>query len=79
MPAQLLDEKEDEMEDIVEKAVRRVIEQIRENLGEELTLDDMARTAMFRSFTSPDYFRGLPGSVLDGFCRRCGSKRLNVS
>jgi AraC-like DNA-binding protein len=38
------------MDDAIEAAVERVIRAMRENLGEEITMDDMARTAMFSKF-----------------------------
>lgn len=38
------------MEDVAEKAITRVITLMRENLGEPLTIDDMARVAMFSKF-----------------------------
>jgi len=38
------------MGDVIEKAVERVICALQENLGEQITMDDMARTAMFSKF-----------------------------
>jgi len=38
------------MDDAIESAVARVIHAMRENLGEQITMDDMARTAMFSKF-----------------------------
>lgn len=38
------------MGDVIEKAVERVIQAMQENLGEQITMDDMARTAMFSKF-----------------------------
>jgi AraC-like DNA-binding protein len=38
------------MDDAIEAAVERVIRAMRENLGEQITMDDMARTAMFSKF-----------------------------
>lgn len=38
------------MDDAIEAAVERVIHAMRENLGEQITMDDMARTAMFSKF-----------------------------
>jgi AraC family transcriptional regulator len=38
------------MDDAIEAAVERVINAMRENLGEQITMDDMARTAMFSKF-----------------------------
>ena len=38
------------MDDAIEAAVERVINAMRANLGEQITMDDMARTAMFSKF-----------------------------
>jgi AraC family transcriptional regulator len=38
------------MDEAIEAAVERVIHTMRENLGEQITMDDMARTAMFSKF-----------------------------
>lgn len=38
------------MDDAIVAAVERVIHAMRENLGEQITMDDMARTAMFSKF-----------------------------
>lgn len=38
------------MDDAIEAAVERVITAMRANLGEQITMDDMARTAMFSKF-----------------------------
>jgi AraC-like DNA-binding protein len=38
------------MDYAIEAAVERVINAMRENLGEQITMDDMARTAMFSKF-----------------------------
>lgn len=38
------------MDDAIEAAVERVIHAMRENLGEQITMDDMASTAMFSKF-----------------------------
>jgi AraC-like DNA-binding protein len=38
------------MDDAIESAVERVIHAMRERLGEQITIDDMARTAMFSKF-----------------------------
>jgi AraC family transcriptional regulator len=38
------------MDEAIEAAVERVIHTMRENLGERITMDDMARTAMFSKF-----------------------------
>ncbi|HEX6354987.1 AraC family transcriptional regulator [Actinophytocola sp.] len=38
------------MDDAIETAVERVIAAMRENLSEQITMDDMARTAMFSKF-----------------------------
>jgi AraC family transcriptional regulator len=49
------------MEDVVEKAVNRVIESMHENLGEQITIDDMARTAMFSKFHFSRVFQRATG------------------
>jgi len=49
------------MEDAGKRAVERVIEAMRENLGEELTVDDMARTAMFSKFHFSRMFQRVTG------------------
>ncbi|HEY3261193.1 MAG TPA: AraC family transcriptional regulator [Pseudonocardiaceae bacterium] len=45
----------------IEVAVGRVIEAMRDNLGERLTIDDMARTAMFSKFHFSRLFRKVTG------------------
>jgi len=49
------------VDDAVEQAVLRVIETMRERLGEPLTIDDMARTAMFSKFHFTRIFRRVTG------------------
>jgi AraC-like DNA-binding protein len=49
------------MEDVAEKAVLRAIEAMRERLGEELTVDDLARAAMFSKFHFTRLFQRLTG------------------
>ena len=49
------------MEKAIEQAVGRVIEAMRENLGEQLTVDDMARTAMFSKFHFSRVFQRVTG------------------
>jgi AraC family transcriptional regulator len=49
------------MEQAVEHAMARVIDTMRENLGEELTIDDMARTALFSKFYFCRIFRQATG------------------
>jgi AraC family transcriptional regulator len=49
------------MEKAIELAVGRVIEAMRENLGEQLTVDDMARTAMFSKFHFSRFFQRVTG------------------
>ena len=48
------------MEKTVE-AVGRVIESMRENLGEQITVDDMARTVMFSKFHFSRFFQRVTG------------------
>ncbi|HEU4421684.1 MAG TPA: helix-turn-helix transcriptional regulator [Pilimelia sp.] len=45
----------------IEKAVGLVINSMRENLGDELTIDDMARTAMFSKFHFSRLFQRATG------------------
>jgi AraC family transcriptional regulator len=49
------------VDDPVEQAVLRVIEAMRERLGEPLTIDDMARTAMFSKFHFTRIFQRVTG------------------
>jgi AraC family transcriptional regulator len=49
------------MEKAIEQAVGRVIATMRENLGEPLTVDDMARTAMFSKFHFSRFFQRVTG------------------
>jgi len=66
----------------IELAVGRVIETMRDNLGERLTIDDMARTAMFSKFHFSRLFRKVtgvsPGRFLSAM-RLQEAKRLLVS
>lgn len=70
------------MEKAIEQAVGRVIETMRENLGEQLTVDDMARTAMFSKFHFSRVFQRVtgvsPGRFLAAM-RLQEAKRLLVS
>lgn len=45
----------------IERAVERVIEHINEHFGEELTIDDMARTAMYSKFHFTRIFQRVTG------------------
>jgi len=49
------------MNDVIEQAVLRVIDSMQENLGEQLTIDDMARTAMFSKFHFSRVFQRVTG------------------
>ncbi|SDQ30248.1 helix-turn-helix domain-containing protein [Thermostaphylospora chromogena] len=49
------------MDDVIERAVRRVIEEMQKNHGEQLTIDDMARTAMFSKFHFSRVFQRVTG------------------
>lgn len=49
------------MYDVIERAVTRVIESMHENHGEQLTIDDMARTAMFSKFHFSRVFQRVTG------------------
>lgn len=65
-----------------ERAVERVIEQMRANLSEQLTLDDMAQTAMFSKFHFTRIFQRItgvsPGRFLAAL-RLQEAKRLLIS
>lgn len=49
------------MDDVIEAAVERVIRAMRENLGDVITIDDMARTAMFSKFHFTRIFQRVTG------------------
>jgi AraC-like DNA-binding protein len=49
------------MEDFIVKAVERVIRTMQDNLGEPITIDDMARTAMFSKFHFSRMFQRVTG------------------
>ncbi len=49
------------MDEVIEKAVERVIVNMRENLGEPITIDDMARCAMFSKFHFSRVFQRVTG------------------
>lgn len=49
------------MDDVIEEAVERVIRAMRENLGDVITIDDMARTAMFSKFHFTRIFQRVTG------------------
>lgn len=49
------------MDEVIENAVERVIRSMRENLGEPITIDDMARTAMFSKFHFSRIFQRVTG------------------
>jgi AraC family transcriptional regulator len=70
------------MEKAIELAVGRVIETMRANLGEQLTVDDMARTAMFSKFHFSRFFQRVtgvsPGRLLSAM-RLQEAKHLLVS
>ncbi|MEV0963596.1 AraC family transcriptional regulator [Streptomyces sp. NPDC049910] len=46
----------------IERAVRNVIQDMHTNLGQDLTIDDMARTAMFSKFHFTRAFRDVTGT-----------------
>ncbi|MDL4820293.1 helix-turn-helix domain-containing protein [Actinomadura opuntiae] len=70
------------MRNISEEAVERVIENMYLNLGEQLTIDDMARTALFSKFHFSRIFRQVtgvsPGRFLSAL-RLQEAKRLLIS
>src|SRR2546430_16692519 len=49
------------MDEIVKRAVERAIETMQQNLGERLTIDDMARSAMFSKFHFSRVFQRVTG------------------
>lgn len=49
------------MDDFIVKAVERVIRAMQDNLGEPITIDDMARTAMFSKFHFSRMFQRVTG------------------
>jgi AraC family transcriptional regulator len=49
------------MDDVIKSAVARVIQAMSENLGERITIDDMARTAMFSKFHFSRIFQRVTG------------------
>ena len=49
------------MDEIVKRAVERAIETMQQNLGERLTIDDMARSAMFSKFHFSRMFQRVTG------------------
>jgi AraC family transcriptional regulator len=49
------------MDEVIEKAVERVIKSIYENLGEPMSIDSMARTAMFSKFHFSRIFQRVTG------------------
>jgi AraC family transcriptional regulator len=70
------------MDEIVKRAVERAIETMQENLGERLTIDDMARSALFSKFHFSRVFQRVtgvsPGRFLSAM-RFEEAKRLLVS
>jgi AraC-like DNA-binding protein len=70
------------MQDIVEQAVERVVRSMYESFGEQLTIDDMARTALFSKFHFSRVFRQVtgisPGRFLSAV-RLHMAKRLLIS
>ncbi|WP_020670860.1 helix-turn-helix domain-containing protein [Amycolatopsis nigrescens] len=67
------------MDDVVRRAVERAIGTMREKLGEQLTIDDMARSAMFSKFHFSRVFQQAtgvsPGRFLSAM-RLAEAKRL---
>jgi AraC family transcriptional regulator len=70
------------MDDVIVKAVERVIRAMQDNLGEPITIDDMARTAMFSKFHFSRMFQRVtgisPGRFLSAL-RLQEAKRLLLS
>ncbi|EFG04838.1 AraC family transcriptional regulator (plasmid) [Streptomyces clavuligerus] len=70
------------MQTTAERAVTRVISSMYENLGEEITIDDMAETAMFSKFHFTRMFKNMTGTSPGRFLsalRLQEAKRLLVS
>src|SRR6266545_4415631 len=70
------------MDEIVKRAVERAIETMQENLGERLTIDDMARSALFSKFHFSRVFQRVTGTSPGRFLsamRFEEAKRLLVS
>jgi AraC-like DNA-binding protein len=70
------------VDEVIEQAVVRVVKAMRDNLGEQLTIEDMARTAMFSKFHFSRMFREVtgvsPGRFLSAL-RLQEAKRLLIS
>lgn len=70
------------MKDATVQSIQRVIDSIQENIGEQITIDDMARTAMFSKFHFTRLFQSAtgvsPGRFLSAV-RLQEAKRLLVS
>lgn len=49
------------MDEVIRSAVERVIRSVQDNLGEHITIDDMARTAMFSKFHFTRMFQRVTG------------------
>ncbi|MBX6382058.1 MAG: helix-turn-helix domain-containing protein [Microbispora sp.] len=49
------------MDDVINAAVLRAVQSMQKNLGEQLTIDDMARTAMFSKFHFSRVFQRVTG------------------
>ncbi|MDP9866416.1 MULTISPECIES: helix-turn-helix transcriptional regulator [Streptosporangium] len=49
------------MNDVIEQAVMRVVDSMHDNLGDQITIDDMARTAMFSKFHFSRVFQRVTG------------------
>ena len=60
------------MAEVIEKAILRAITTMRENLGEQLTVDDMARSAMFSKFHFTRIFQRVTGVSPVGSCPPSG-------
>ncbi|WP_460494748.1 helix-turn-helix transcriptional regulator [Dactylosporangium cerinum] len=51
---------------------------MRSSLGEPLTVEDIARTALFSKFHFTRIFEQVTGVSPAGSCRRCGYRRPNA-
>ncbi|WP_219505127.1 AraC family transcriptional regulator [Nonomuraea ceibae] len=63
------------MNDARKRVILRVLESMQENLGEQLTVDDMARTVSYSKFHFSHLVQRVTGLPLGKFLSRFGSAR----
>ncbi|MFC7615902.1 helix-turn-helix transcriptional regulator [Actinokineospora soli] len=66
------------MDETVVRAVERAITTMRGSLSDKVTIDDLARSAMFSKFHFSRVFRKITGVSPADSCRRCASKRRSA-